>query len=54
MPGCASDDSVGNRLHALQGVVLVLYSLLQRRTKLCQDCCFGGYCVLPVYVKLIH
>ena len=34
----------------MQGVVLVLYSLLQQRTKLYQDCCFGGYCGLPVYV----
>ena len=29
--------------------MFVLYSLLQRRKTLCQDCCFGGYCGLPVY-----
>ena len=23
--------------------------LLQRRKTLCQDCCYGGYCGLPVY-----
>ena len=33
----------------LQIIVFVLYSLLQRRRALCQNCCFGGHCGLPMY-----